>query len=126
MKEKVIAKNAPEEIGAYSNAIKVGNRIYVSGQLPINPKTGVVPDGIQAQTAQAIENVRNILADAGATLDNVVKTTVILTEMYLFSEMNEIYAKEFKEPYPARTSMAVRELPKYSLIQLDVTAILDD
>mgnify|MGYP002521146499 FL=1 len=125
MKKKVSAKNAPKEISAYSNAIKVGNVIYVSGQLPVNPETGKIPEGIQAQTMQVIENVRNILADAGATLDNVVKTTVILSEMYLFSEMNEIYAREFKEPYPARTSMAVKEIPQNTLIQFDVIAVLD-
>ncbi len=125
MKKKVSAMNAPKEIGAYSNAIKVGNMIYVSGQLPVNPETGKIPEGIQAQTMQVIENVRNILADAGATLDNVVKTTVILSEMYPFSEMNEIYAREFKEPYPARTSMAVKEIPQNTLIQFDVIAVLD-
>lgn len=125
MKKNVSAKNAPKEIGAYSNAIKVGNMVFVSGQLPVNPETGLIPEGIQAQTMQVIENVRNILADAGATLDNVVKTTVILSEMYLFSEMNEIYAREFKEPYPARTSMAVKEIPQNTLIQFDVIAVLD-
>ena len=77
MKKKVSAKNAPKEIGAYSNAIKVGNMVFVSGQLPVNPETGLIPEGIQAQTMQVIENVRNILADAGATLDNVVKLSLI-------------------------------------------------
>ena len=125
MKTKISANNAPKEIGAYSNALKVGNMVFVSGQLPVNPETGDIPQGIQAQTKQVIENVRNILADAGATLDNVVKTTVILSEMYLFSEMNEIYAREFKEPYPARTSMAVKEIPQNTLIQFDVIAVLD-
>ena len=131
MKKKVSAKNAPKEIGAYSNAIKVGNMVFVSGQLPVNPETGLIPEGIQAQTdikaqtRQSIANIKAILAEAGATLDNVVKTTVILSEMYLFSEMNEIYAREFKEPYPARTSMAVKEIPQNTLIQFDVIAVLD-
>ena len=87
MKQKVIANNAPAEIGAYSNAIKVGNFVFVSGQLPVNPETGEMPRGLQAQTLQVIENVRRILADAGATLDDVVKTTVLLNEMFQFSEV---------------------------------------
>ena len=125
MKKKVSAKNAPKEIGAYSNAIKVGNMVFGSGQLPMKPETGLIPEGIQAQTMQVIENVRNILADAGATLDNVVKTTVILSEMYLFSGMDGIYCREFKEPYPARRSMGVKEIPQHTLIQFDVIAVLD-
>ncbi|MCI6168482.1 MAG: Rid family detoxifying hydrolase [Muribaculaceae bacterium] len=125
MKQKVIANNAPAEIGAYSNAIKVGNFVFVSGQLPVNPETGEMPRGLQAQTLQVIENVRRILADAGATLDNVVKTTVLLNEMFQFSEVNEIYAREFTAPYPARTSFAVQELPRQALVSLDVVAVID-
>lgn len=125
MKQKVIANNAPAEIGAYSNAIKVGNFVFVSGQLPVNPETGEMPRGLQAQTLQVIENVRRILADAGATLDDVVKTTVLLNEMFQFSEVNEIYAREFTAPYPARTSFAVQELPRQALVSLDVVAVID-
>ena len=125
MKQKVIANNAPAEIGAYSNAIKVGNFVFVSGQLPVNPETGEMPRGLQAQTLQVIENVRRILADAGATLDDVVKTTVLLNEMFQFSEVNEIYAREFTAPYPARTSFAVQELPRQALVSLDVVAAID-
>ncbi len=125
MKQKVIANNAPAEIGAYSNAIKVGNFVFVSGQLPVNPETGEMPCGLQAQTLQVIENVRRILADAGATLDDVVKTTVLLNEMFQFSEVNEIYAREFTAPYPARTSFAVQELPRQALVSLDVVAVID-
>ena len=125
MKQKVIANNAPAEIGAYSNAMKVGNFVFVSGQLPVNPETGEMPRGLQAQTLQVIENVRRILADAGATLDDVVKTTVLLNEMFQFSEVNEIYAREFTAPYPARTSFAVQELPRQALVSLDVVAVID-
>ena len=125
MKQKVIANNAPAEIGAYSNAIKEGNFVFVSGQLPVNPETGEMPRGLQAQTLQVIENVRRILADAGATLDDVVKTTVLLNEMFQFSEVNEIYAREFTAPYPARTSFAVQELPRQALVSLDVVAVID-
>ena len=125
MKQKVIANNAPAEIGAYSNAIKVGNFVFVSGQLPVNPETGEMPRGLQAQTLQVIENVRRTLADAGATLDDGVKTTVLLTEMFQVSEVNEIYAREFTAPYPARTSFAVQELPRQALVSLDVVAVID-
>ena len=93
MKQKITAEKALPEIGAYSNAIRCGNQIFVSGQLPVNPETGEMPRTLQEQTKQVIENVRNILADAGATLDNVVKTTVLLQEMCLFSEMNAVYAQ---------------------------------
>lgn len=124
MKEKIFAKMAPVEIGAYSNAIKCGNIIFVSGQLPVNPETGKVPPTIQEQTKQVIANIRNILADAGATLDDVVKTTVYLQEMYLFSQMNEVYASEFNEPYPARTSLAAKEMAQGSLVSIDVIAVL--
>ena len=125
MKQKVQANHAPNEIGAYSNAIRCGNMIFVSGQLPVNPETGEVPQTLAEQTRQVIHNIENILADAGATLDNVVKTTVYLQEMYLFSQMNAIYAEAFREPYPARTSLAVKELPLSALVALDVEAVLD-
>ncbi len=125
MKEKISARQAPVEIGAYSNAIKCGKLIFVSGQLPVNPTTGKMPLTIQEQTRQVIENVRITLADAGATLDDVVKTTVYLQEMYLFSQMNDVYATLFNEPYPARTSLAVKELAKGALVSLDVIAVLD-
>lgn len=125
MKQKIEANHAPQEIGAYSNAIKCGNMIFVSGQLPVNPDTGVVPVSLQEQTRQVITNIRNILADAGTTLDSVVKTTVYLQEMYLFSQMNAVYAEAFSEPYPARTSMAVKELPQGALVALDVVAVVE-
>ena len=125
MKQKITAEKALPEIGAYSNAIRCGNQIFVSGQLPVNPETGELPRTLQEQTKQVIENVRNILADAGATLDNVVKTTVLLQEMCLFSEMNAVYAQEFSQPYPARTSFAAKELPRGALVSLDVEAVLD-
>lgn len=123
-KEAIIADNAPKEIGAYSNAVRTGNLVFVSGQLPVNPVTGEVAMAIQDQTKQVIENIRNILKDAGATLADVAKVNVVLTEMSLFSEMNAVYAKEFSEPYPARTSMAVKELPHNALVSMDVVAVI--
>ena len=98
--------------------------MFLSGQIAINPETGEMPAGVQAQTAQAIANIKAILAEKGATLDNVVKTTVYLAEMSLFGEMNEIYAKHFSEPFPARSAIAVKELPKRALVEIEVIAAL--
>lgn len=124
MKETIKAKNAPTAIGPYSHAVMTGNLMFLSGQIAINPETGEMPDGVQAQTAQAIANIKAILAEKGATLDNVVKTTVYLAEMSLFSEMNEIYAQHFSEPFPARSAIAVKELPKRALVEIEVIAAI--
>ena len=124
MKETIKAKNAPAAIGPYSHAVVAGNLMFLSGQIAINPETGEMPAGVQAQTAQAIANIKAILAEKGATLDNVVKTTVYLAEMSLFGEMNEIYAQHFSEPFPARSAIAVKELPKSALAEIEVIAAL--
>ncbi|MDE6430866.1 MAG: Rid family detoxifying hydrolase, partial [Duncaniella sp.] len=108
----------------YSQAIKVGNMLYCSGQIPVDPATGTVPEGIKAQTAQSLANVKAILAAAGASIENVVKTTVFLADMSLFGDMNEVYAQNFTEPFPARSAVAVRELPKQVLVEIEVIAIL--
>ena len=124
MKETIKAKNAPAAIGPYSHAVVAGNLMFLSGQIAINPETGEMPAGVLAQTAQAIANIKAILAEKGATLDNVVKTTVYLAEMSLFGEMNEIYAQHFSEPFPARSAIAVKELPKRALVEIEVIAAL--
>ena len=124
MKETIKAKNAPAAIGPYSHAVVAGNLMFLSGQIAINRETGEMPAGVQAQTAQAIANIKAILAEKGATLDNVVKTTVYLAEMSLFGEMNEIYAQHFSEPFPARSAIAVKELPKRALVEIEVIAAL--
>ena len=124
MKETIKAKNAPAAIGPYSHAVVAGNLMFLSGQIAINPETGEMPTGVQAQTAQAIANIKAILAEKGATLNNVVKTTVYLAEMSLFGEMNEIYAQHFSEPFPARSAIAVKELPKRALVEIEVIAAL--
>lgn len=124
MKETIKATNAPAAIGPYSHAVLTGNLMFLSGQIAINPATGEMPDGIKEQTAQAIANIKAILAAKGANLNNVVKTTVYLAEMSLFSEMNEVYAKEFSEPFPARSAIAVKELPKRALVEIEVIATL--
>lgn len=124
MKEAIKAAGAPAAIGPYSHAVVAGNLMFLSGQIAINPETGEIPAGIQAQTKQAIENIKAILAAKGATLDNVVKTTVYLAEMSLFGEMNEVYASEFSEPFPARSAIAIKELPKQALVEIEIIAML--
>ena len=122
--KKVIATNAaPWAIGPYSQSIDTGSMVFASGQIPINPATGEIPEGITAQTEQAIANVKAILAEAGLTVDNVVKTTVFLADMSLFGPMNEVYAANFTAPYPARSAVAVRELPKQVLVEIEVIAV---
>ncbi|MDE5828412.1 MAG: RidA family protein [Duncaniella sp.] len=123
MKKVIATQAAPAAIGPYSQAIDLGSMVYCSGQIPINPATGEIPEGIKAQTAQAIANVKAILAEAGLTIDNVVKTTVFLADMSLFGEMNEVYGAEFTEPYPARSAVAVKELPKQVLVEVEVIAV---
>ncbi len=124
MTEVIATTAAPGAIGPYSQAIKAGNLLFCSGQIPVDPATGTVPEGIKAQTAQSLANVKAILAAAGASIDNVVKTTVFLADMSLFGEMNEVYAQNFNEPFPARSAVAVRELPKQVLVEIEVIAAL--
>jgi 2-iminobutanoate/2-iminopropanoate deaminase len=122
--KKVIATNAaPGAIGPYSQAIDAGAFVYASGQIPLNPADGSIPEGIKAQTAQSLANVKAILAEAGLTLANVVKTTVFLADMGDFAAMNEVYAEAFEAPYPARSAVAVRELPKKVLVEIEVIAV---
>ncbi|MBD5200800.1 MAG: reactive intermediate/imine deaminase [Bacteroidales bacterium] len=122
MKQEIKSTKAPGAIGPYSQATLVGNLVFVSGQLPINAETGAMPEDIKAQTKQSIENIKAILAEVNATLDNVVKTTVFLADMSLFGPMNEVYAEEFKAPFPARCAYAVKELPKQALVEIEVIA----
>lgn len=123
MKNPVSTTAAPGAIGPYSQAIDTGSMLYASGQIPINPVDGTIPEGIKAQTAQSLANVKAILDAAGLTLDNVVKTTVFLADMNDFVAMNEVYAEAFKAPYPARSAVAVRELPKKVLVEIEVIAV---
>lgn len=121
--KKVIATNAaPGAIGPYSQAIDAGAFVYASGQIPINPETGEIPAGIEAQTMQSLKNVKAILEAAGLTLDNVVKTTVFLADMGEFAEMNKVYGEVFAAPYPARSAVAVKDLPKAVRVEIEVIA----
>ena len=123
MKKAIATTAAPGAIGPYSQAIDTGTFVYVSGQIPVNPATGEIPEGITAQTAQSIAHFKAILAEAGLSIDNVVKTTVFLADMGDFAAMNAVYAENFTEPYPARSAVAVKELPKQVLVEIEVIAL---
>lgn len=122
MKEAIATKNAPAAIGPYSQAIKTNNLIFCSGQLPIDPATGKMPEGIKDQTRQSLANVKAILAEEGLEINNVVKTTVLLADMSLFGEMNEVYGETFGQPFPARSAFAVKALPMGALVEIEVIA----
>ena len=123
MKKVISTTKAPAAIGPYSQAIQVGNLVYTSGQIPIDPATGVfVEGGIREQTRQSLLNVKAILEEAGLTMSDVVKTTVFLADMNDFADMNAVYAEFFEEPYPARSAVAVKMLPKGALVEIEVVA----
>lgn len=126
MKKIIATTNAPAAIGPYSQAIKAGNLLFVSGQIPLDPATGaLIPeDTIQAQTTRVLQNLSAILAQAGATLDNVVKTTVFLKDMEDFGEMNRIYNTFFATDCPARSAVEVARLPKDVRVEIEAIAAL--
>ena len=124
MKKVISTPNAPAAIGPYSQAIRVGSVLYTSGQLGIDPTTGdFVPGGIKEQTEQVFKNLIAVLEAGGANLNQVVKTLVFLSDMADFAAMNEVYSKYFKEPFPARSAVAVKTLPKNGLVEIEVIAI---
>ena len=123
MKKVISTTAAPKAIGPYSQAIEAGGMIFLSGQLPIDPATGTMPEGIEAQTRQSFANIKAILAEAGCTVDHIVKTTVYLADMSLFAPMNEVYAQQFSGAFPARLAFAVKELPKQALVEIEVIAV---
>lgn len=115
---------APAAIGPYSQAIEAGGMVFASGQLPIDPATGsIVEGGIEQQTHQSLRNVQAILEAAGTDLSHVVKTTVFLGSITNFAIMNEVYAQYFREPFPARSAVAVKDLPKGALVEIEVVAV---
>ncbi len=123
MKNVISTTKAPAAIGPYSQAVRVGNLVYTSGQIPINPATGVFAEGgIKEQTRQSLLNVKAILEAAGLTMNDVVKTTVFMADMNDFADMNAVYAEFFSEPFPARSAVAVKALPKGALVEIEVVA----
>jgi len=125
MREIIFTEKAPAAIGPYSQANKVGDFIFASGQIPVNPQTGEIPEGIEAQTKQALENVKAILETAGASMEQVIKTTCFIKNMDDFVAMNGVYATFFKEgSYPSRSAVEVARLPKDVLVEVEVIAYI--
>ena len=122
MKVKIESGNAPKAIGPYSQAVLVDDTLYVSGNIPVNPATGDVADGIVNQSKQVFENMKAVLNEAGMGFENVVKTTAFLTDLSNFATFNEIYASYFVAPYPARSCVEVSKLPKNVLVEVDCIA----
>ena len=124
MKQAIETQQAPAAIGPYSQAIEAGGTIYVSGQLPINPATGQFAEGgIKELTRQSLTNMQHILQQAGCDMQHVVKTSVFLADMNDFAEMNEVYAEVFKAPFPARSAVAVKTLPKGARVEIECIAV---
>jgi 2-iminobutanoate/2-iminopropanoate deaminase len=125
VRQVVSSPNAPAAIGPYSQAIKSGNLLFLSGQIPLDPATGqLVPGGIDAQTRQVFTNIGAILQAAGASFDQVVTATVYVADMNDFAKVNEIYATYFSSPAPARATVQVARLPKDSLVEIQVVAAI--
>lgn len=122
MKVKIESGNAPKAIGPYSQAVLVDDTLYVSGNIPVNPATGDVADGIVNQSKQVFENMKAVLNEAGMRFENVVKTTAFLTDLSNFATFNEIYASYFVAPYPARSCVEVSKLPKNVLVEVECIA----
>ncbi len=123
MKKVISTDKAPAAIGPYSQAIEVGDMVYTSGIIPVDPATGEIPEGSVAQAEQAFGNMRNLLEAAGTSMDKVVKTTVFIKEMNDFGAINEVYAKYFSEPYPSRSCVEVARLPKDVMLEIEAIAI---
>ena len=124
MKTVLSTPNAPAAIGPYSQGMRAGNLVITSGQIPVDPKTGLIPEGIEAQTKQAMENVLAVLAEAGATAENIIKTTVFLKNMDDFAAMNGVYATFFAADPPARSAVEVARLPKDCPIEIEAIAVV--
>ncbi|WP_404456137.1 RidA family protein [Virgibacillus necropolis] len=120
MLKEVHTKNAPEAIGPYSQAIQAGDFLYVSGQIGIDPSSGEVVEGIEAQTKQVMDNLKSILAEADTNFSHVAKFTIFINDMNNFSTVNELYGSYLEKPYPARATVEVSRLPKDVLVEMDV------
>ena len=120
----IFSDNAPKAIGPYSHAVQVGDFVYMSGQLPVDPVTEqIVSNDIKEQTQQVINNMMSVLAEMNLDLGDVVKTTVFMSDLSLFSQMNEVYGMFFAEPYPARSCVEVAALPKGALVEIEALAL---
>lgn len=122
-KQVISTTSAPGAIGPYSQAILINNLVYTSGQLGLDPVTGELPEGVEAQAAQSLRNVEAVLTAAGTSLEHVVKTTVFLKDMNDFTKVNEVYGTFFTQPYPARSAVEVARLPKDAWVEIEVIAL---
>lgn len=123
MKKVISSPDAPAAVGPYSQAIAVGNLLFCAGQIPISPATNeIVPGDVSAQTTQVCENIAAVLKANGMSFENVVKTTVFLTDLASFGAMNSVYSRYFKEPFPARSTIQVAALPRGAQVEIEVTA----
>ena len=123
-KEIISTTNAPAAIGPYSQGMKIGDLVFTSGQLPVNPATGELVSEIKAATKQSLENVKAVLEQAGSNLDKVIKVVVFVSDMNNFGQVNEVYAEYFKENPPARSCVEVARLPKDALVEIEAIASL--
>jgi len=126
MKQIIATKDAPAAVGPYSQAVSVNGTLYISGQLPINPATGTMPQTIGEQSHQALKNIGAILKEAGLSYENVVKTTVLLQDVNDFAAMNAVYAEYFVKDMPARVCYEVAAIPKGALLEIDAIAVYSD
>ena len=125
MKQPVSTPDAPAAIGTYSQAVKVGNPVYMSGQIGLDPATMTMADGIDAQIARVFDNLKAVAAAAGATLDNAVKVNVFLTDLGNFAKVNEAMTRYFNQPFPARAAVGVAALPRGALVEVDAVLVID-
>ena len=123
MIKKISTNNAPAAIGPYSQALDLGNMVFVSGQIPINPATGMMADTIEEQAKQSLTNLKNILAEAGLGMENVVKTVVFLADLNDFAAVNAVYETFFADPFPARSCVQVAAIPKGAKVEIECIAV---
>ncbi len=126
MKEEIFTEGAPKPVGPYSQAVKVGNLLFLAGQIGVDPTTGRLEEGLDAQTKRALENAYNIVLSAGGSKESIVRAVVYLKDLSLFSEFNKVYEEFFRDVKvkPARTTVGVSDLPLSALVELEITAIL--
>lgn len=126
-KEEIRTAHAPEAIGPYSQAIRIGRHVFLSGQIPIDPATGdLVLGSVAEQARQVLKNLKAVVEESGATMNDVVKTTVYITDILLFADVNEVYAEFFTKPYPARATVQVSGLPKGVDVEIDAYVVVGD
>ena len=123
--KQISTTNAPAAIGPYSQALRTGDMMFVSGQIPVDPVTGLMADTIEAQAAQSLTNLKNILAAEGLSMKNVIKTTVFLADLNDFSKVNAVYETFFEAPYPARSCVQVAAIPKGAGVEIECIAVVD-